>query len=190
MAQGGFRGKRPPRLPVGGERRPPASAGGRFHLPILLHPRRPWASAPTAAGLPRLAPRGTREKRPRDVVANAVRVMKIATGKWKRPSKSRPPASELGRRGGNARQSRDCAAPTSPGKSPPSPSLRPFAAGPAAAHERLAHWTVGVLRQPPFGPPPLPGPQPAVKASRGQSAARWFAPSHGGESPFLVSAAR
>jgi hypothetical protein len=50
-------------------------------------------------------PKGPRgEKRPADVIGNAVHVMRIATGEIEEtPEPSTNPAAELGRRGGKAR---------------------------------------------------------------------------------------
>ena len=52
-------------------------------------------------------PRGPRgEKRPADVIGNAVRVMRIATGEEqddRKPEQPVNPAAELGKRGGAAR---------------------------------------------------------------------------------------
>lgn len=49
-------------------------------------------------------PKGPRgEKRPADVIGNAVHVMKIATGEIEEDVKQPSVAAELGRRGGEAR---------------------------------------------------------------------------------------
>ena len=51
-------------------------------------------------------PRGPKgEKRPADVIGNAVRVMEIATGQRKEEYEGKPEsaAAELGRKGGNSR---------------------------------------------------------------------------------------
>jgi hypothetical protein len=51
-------------------------------------------------------PRGPKgEKRPADVIGNAVRVMEIATGQREEEMERKPesPAAELGRKGGKAR---------------------------------------------------------------------------------------
>ena len=51
-----------------------------------------------------MMPKGPRgEKRPADVVARAVKVMRIATGEEEEKLPERSPAAELGSKGGKAR---------------------------------------------------------------------------------------
>ena len=52
-------------------------------------------------------PRGPKgEKRPADVIGNAVHVMRIATGEAEEPAQPESPAAALGRLGGKARAAR------------------------------------------------------------------------------------